>query len=59
MALIRSLLFIAIFYPGSVIMVLAALASIPFGRRRSLQVRGAGRSGIAGAHAGSWAFARA
>jgi 1-acyl-sn-glycerol-3-phosphate acyltransferase len=31
MALLRSLLFIAIFYPGSVVMVLAALASIPFG----------------------------
>lgn len=32
MALLRSLLFIAIFYPGSVILVLAALASIPFGQ---------------------------
>lgn len=32
MALVRSLLFVAIFYPGSVIMVLAALASVPFGQ---------------------------
>lgn len=32
MALIRSLLFIAIFYPGSVITVLAALAAVPFGQ---------------------------
>ncbi len=32
MALFRSLLFALIFYPGSVIMVLAALASIPFGQ---------------------------
>jgi 1-acyl-sn-glycerol-3-phosphate acyltransferase len=32
MALVRSLLFIAVFYPGSVITVLAALASIPFGQ---------------------------
>lgn len=32
MALFRSLLFALVFYPGSVIMVLAALASIPFGQ---------------------------
>lgn len=32
MALLRSLLFVGIFYPGSVIMVLAALASVPFGQ---------------------------
>ena len=32
MALLRSILFVLIFYPGSVVMVLAALASIPFGQ---------------------------
>jgi len=31
-ALLRSILFVLIFYPGSVVMVLAALASIPFGQ---------------------------
>jgi 1-acyl-sn-glycerol-3-phosphate acyltransferase len=30
--LLRSILFVLIFYPGSVVMVLAALASIPFGQ---------------------------
>jgi len=30
--LVRSILFVLVFYPGSVVMVLAALASIPFGQ---------------------------
>ncbi len=32
MTLVRSILFVLVFYPGSVVMVLAALASIPFGQ---------------------------
>ena len=36
MALIRSILFMAVFYPGSVIMVLAALASVPFGQEATI-----------------------
>lgn len=31
MALFRSLLFVLVFYPGSAVMVLAAIASVPFG----------------------------
>ncbi|HEX6661591.1 MAG TPA: 1-acyl-sn-glycerol-3-phosphate acyltransferase, partial [Sphingomicrobium sp.] len=38
MALARSLLFAAIFYPGTVVWVLAGIVASPFGRRATLKV---------------------
>jgi 1-acyl-sn-glycerol-3-phosphate acyltransferase len=38
MALIRSLLYAALFYPGTVLFVLAGIALLPFGRRPTLAV---------------------